>query len=134
MSESARFNTTYADYNKVLRTWFVAFGIGVPAALLLDKDARELLHTSCSTELIIYSLVIGTAIQIFLAFLNKYIAWCNSYIILNDESEEKDKVEVNELIEWIANLTEKIWIDVVGDIVTIVLFGIAILSLYRLFL
>ena len=29
---SDHFDRAYAEYNKVLRTWFVAFGVGVPVA------------------------------------------------------------------------------------------------------
>lgn len=134
MSEKARFSATYSDYNKTLRTWFVAFGIGVPGALLLDQDARNLLFESCNANYIIYSLLIGTVIQIVIAFLNKYIAWCNEYIRSNDESEKEDRVEISLLIENVAALTEKIWIDAIADVITGLLFIVAIINLYGLFL
>jgi hypothetical protein len=40
--------TTYLEYNRVLRTWFVAFGIGGPALFLAnDSVSKKLAAAGC---------------------------------------------------------------------------------------
>ena len=127
-----RFARKYSEYNSVLRTWFVAFGVGVPGALLLNLDTKAALSASSSATLVISFLLGGTVFQIFIAFLNKYIAWANDLILHNDSSDEPDASIPGPFIKALADLTEKVWIDLVIDIVTGILFVVALINLYRI--
>lgn len=127
MSDHARFESTYADYNRVLRTWFVAFGAGTPGALLLSVETRVLVAKAEYSALIIWAFAIGVILQISLAVLNKYIAWCNAYI---EDKKEQDESTISYVIHVVADLTDKIWIDLLADLITLVLFGYAIIRLF----
>ncbi len=129
MSDHARFESTYAEYNRVLRTWFVAFGAGTPGVLLLSNESRILLKQANISSCVIWALAIGVVLQIFIAGLNKYIAWCNAFI----ESYDEDKTimaKKHPIIYFVAYLTDHIWIDLLIDIITALLFGYAIINLF----
>ena len=42
-SRESKYFSTYQDYNKTLRAWFVAFGAGGPALLAVEPDLRDVL-------------------------------------------------------------------------------------------
>lgn len=132
MSDSARFAATYAEYNKVLRTWFVAFGVGAPGSLLLSEDARSLLRDSACPKFTLLALTFGVATQIGIAVLNKYVAWCNVHIELKrddmDNLKNTDSILKHKypFIYRIADLTESIWIDLIVDVITAAVFAFAI--------
>lgn len=65
----------YAEYSKTLRSWLVAYGIGGPVLFLTNKDAPAKVSESPYLGLIITLFVAGVALQIFLAFINKWAAW-----------------------------------------------------------
>lgn len=127
MSDSARFESTYTDYNRILRTWFVAFGAGAPGVLLFSDDSRELISAVENSERIIWALAIGVGLQILIAVLNKYIAWCNAYVM---DIANSDNSELNVIIKFVADLTDQIWIDFIFDLITLCLFGYAIFRLF----
>lgn len=130
MSDDQRFREAYTEYNRVLRTWFVAFGAGAPAALILSNEARSLLSNADDGLLIVWLLAVGVILQITVTFLNKYIAWANQVIELN--RTEDGGISENEywFTIWFSNLTKHIWIDIFSDIVTGALFIYAIIKLY----
>ena len=66
---------SYAEYNRILRSWFVAFGIGGLALFLLESPVRESLLASGRTRILVVLFLIGVTAQIIVAFLNKYANW-----------------------------------------------------------
>ncbi len=72
--ESTHF-ANYSEYSKTLRSWLVAYGIGGPVLFLANKDAPEKIANSPHLSLIITLFVAGVALQILLAFINKWAAW-----------------------------------------------------------
>ena len=133
-SSEKPFKESYADYNRILRTWFVAFGIGVPAALILKPETREVIACSRFAGFIVFSLIIGTVVQILVAILNKYVAWCNYHIELNNQKPKEQQAIIAKFIVGAASLTEHIWIDFVADIATGILFSVSISLLYMILL
>jgi hypothetical protein len=72
--EDASLFDVYMEYNKVLRTWFVAFGVGGPALFLVnEKIADRLAKAGCLREVAVLFLV-GAGAQVVVAFLNSF--WC----------------------------------------------------------
>lgn len=61
---------SYAEYNRILRSWFVAFGIGGLALFLLESPVREALLASGRTRTMVILFLIGVTAQIIVAFLN----------------------------------------------------------------
>src|SRR5438128_12646573 len=75
MEDPADSFSTYLEYNKVLRTWFVAFGVGGPALFLVnDKIAQQLVKAGLLREVAALFLL-GAAAQILGALLNKISNW-----------------------------------------------------------
>ena len=65
----------YAEYNKILRTWFVAFGIGGPAFFLVNDKLAGALVKEGQLRLVVSLFLAGAAAQILGAFLNKLANW-----------------------------------------------------------
>src|SRR4051812_11034794 len=67
--------SSYLEYNKILRTWFVAFGAGVPALLLVQKEISERLLKIGELKFVAILFIVGVASQVFGALLNKVSNW-----------------------------------------------------------
>ena len=115
--------TLYSDYNKTLRAWFVAFGIGAPAIFVTSSDAREFLWKLDDTQCVIIAFLIGVLIQVLVALLNKSIAW-SAYYKLDLANRAPDK-RCNCICLGLSGMENWYWIDVVADILSITLFGMA---------
>lgn len=51
-SSESDFYEPYAAFARTLRTWFVAFGVGVPALLVTSEHARDILvESGCARRL-----------------------------------------------------------------------------------
>ena len=71
--------TAYSEYNKVLRAWVVAFGIGVPATFLINSDLVKYISHETGNPRIFYIFLLGACAQVVMAFINKTINWCTYY-------------------------------------------------------
>ncbi len=67
--------STYLEYNKVLRTWFVAFGVGGPALFLVNEKIAQRLASAGMLRDVAAFFLIGVAAQIIGALLNKTTNW-----------------------------------------------------------
>jgi hypothetical protein len=65
----------YAEYNKLLRTWFVTFGVGGAALLLTNDTIATKLATRELLRPVVLSLFVGSAAQVLLALINKTANW-----------------------------------------------------------
>ena len=116
----------YQEYNKLLRTWFVAFGIGGPA-LLYSKP--ELLQDLSETDRsrIVWAFLLGSAIQVLLALINKIVSWVEHHYQLK---RAKNLTLGRNLIERICiSLDTQFWIDVLFDLISAALFAYAMFQL-----
>ena len=124
--DSGSFNT-YLEYNRVLRTWFVAFGIGGPSLFLVNSSLAQRLVDARLLRTVVILFLIGVAAQVFGALVNKVANWYVYQSTLADGDEE----------HWIyalaARVTEKFWIDIVLDLLTIGVFGWAAWILLTVF-
>ena len=108
---------TYLEYNKILRTWFVAFGIGGPALLLVNKDAAQRLATLGELTWVAGLFLAGAALQIFGALVNKTANW----YVYQSVHDEQNKSRIQYVV---ANfIIEQFWIDVFLDFLTAASFG-----------
>ena len=110
---------TYLEYNKVLRTWFVAFGIGGPALLLLNPDLAARLSRAGSLRTVAGLLLLGAAAQIFGALINKIANWYVYFGSIDDHFKSKRRYK------FARKLVTQFWIDVLLDVVTVLTFGAA---------
>ena len=60
----------YFEYNKALRTWFVAFGVGGPAMFLIHGDLARALQQSGNLKCVVGLFLTGAAAQITGTLIN----------------------------------------------------------------
>lgn len=118
---------TYLEYNRVLRTWFVAFGVGGPALFLVNGDVAERLADAYQLRLVVILFLIGAGAQVMGALLNKFANW---YVYVSIIDEDNSKNRSYKFAEWLA---EQFWIDIALDILTIGVFGYAAWLLLTVF-
>ena len=109
----------YAEYNKVLRTWFVAFGIGGPALFLVNEGVARQLAAVGYLKYVATLFLIGAGAQVFGAFINKVANW---YVHQGFTSEGGSRALKHRFAAWVV---DQFWVDVVLDLVTICVFGYA---------
>ncbi len=117
----------YSEYNRMLRLWFVAFGFGVPATLLVNEKIAEKLASQHELHNVAILFVIGATAQVFVALLNKFSSW-SSYF--GEMSKKYTKTRRYRFTRW---LNEQFWIDVTLDLVSMAAFGIGIWKVLTIF-
>ena len=65
----------YAEYSKTLRAWLVAYGIGGPVLFVTNEKIAARVSTSPFAGQIVTAFLVGVALQIALALINKWGAW-----------------------------------------------------------
>jgi hypothetical protein len=124
---STEYFKTYFEYNKVLRTWFVAFGVGGPALFLVNEKVAERLAQFGLLREVAALFLIGAAAQIAGALLNKVTNWY-SYIV--EYAPEYRGTWRLSFSRWYGH---QFWIDILIDLTTIVCFGLAAWRLLTIF-
>jgi hypothetical protein len=119
--------STYLEYNKVLRTWFVAFGVGGPALFLVNEKIAERLAKSGLLREVAALFLLGAAAQIIGALLNKISNW---YVYLAGYQARFRGTWQHNLSEW---FTHAFWFDIVVDVITIACFGAAAWEMLTIF-
>ena len=109
----------YAEYSKTLRSWLVAYGIGGPVLFLANKDAPAKLANSPHLKAIITLFVAGVALQIILAFINKWAAW---HLYKGNVSDGYEETLLYKTWVWI---NDQSWIDFFVDLGALVAFSAA---------
>jgi hypothetical protein len=119
--QAAEYFKAYSGFAKTLRTWLVAYGIGLPVLILTQNAALAALNTAHSTRLVGRLLLIGVALQVGVAALNKQVMYgCYYYETPNGRSArfQFPYKAARAISEWY-------WIDLIVDIATLILFGFA---------
>lgn len=117
----------YAEYNRILRTWFVAFGIGGPALFLVNDKIAEKLVTLGHLRWVVALFLIGATAQVLGALLNKIANW---YVYVCTIDPEMKGSRRQRFADW---LMDQFWIDITIDVITIVSFGVAAWLLMTVF-
>ena len=115
----------YDEFAKVLRTWFVAYGIGGPVLLLTNEAVRSKIATSGFARCIALAFLIGVGLQVLLALVNKTALWL-CYKAAREPNLRKSRAY--RAAEWFAY---EFWIDFLVDLTSFVLFAWAT---YRVFI
>jgi hypothetical protein len=118
---------SYAEYNRILRSWFVAFGVGGLALFLLQSPVREALLASGQTRVVVSLFLTGVTAQIVVAFLNKYANWYCYY------GEDNPDFLRTGLYQFWARIASQFWIDIILDVLTVSCFLAAIWVLFDIF-
>ncbi len=117
----------YLEYNRVLRTWFVAFGVGGPALFLINSEIANRLAASGQLRLVVALFLIGAIFQVLGGLLNKIVNW---YVYVGTVDKKMNGSRRQRFAEWVMS---QFWIDIWIDLITTVSFGIAAWLLMTVF-
>jgi hypothetical protein len=117
----------YAEYNKILRTWFVAFGVGGPALFLVNDKLSHALVQASQLRLVVVLFLAGATAQVLGAFLNKVANW---YMYQSMVDDKADGTLTHKVSEYFVNA---FWPDILLDLGTIASFGYAAWLLLTVF-
>jgi hypothetical protein len=116
------YGDAFSEYEKTLRTWFIAYGIGGPVLFLTQPYLRAKLVADHNARCIAVFFLLGILCQVIESILYKAITWYPYYrIIENISSAEGNK--------WYYKVSDYVhkhyWIDFVFDILTFAVFAYA---------
>jgi hypothetical protein len=117
---------TYLEYNRTLRTWFVAWGVGGPALFLVNDAVAKKLVEAHELRSVVSLFLVGVAAQVFGALINKLANW---YVYASKVDADSKKLPYR-LANWVI---DQFWIDVGLDLLTIGAFGEAAWLLMTVF-
>ena len=117
---------SYLEYNKILRTWFVAFGVGGPAFFLVNTSIGERLAGADELRFVSAMFLLGAGSQVCGALINKVSNW---YVYRGAQDEAFRARRRYRFSHW---LVHQFWIDIVLDLVSILAFGLALWHLLTL--
>ena len=115
----------YWKHSTALRNWFVVYGVGA-LALVVTHDS--LFPQITAKKILIGSIIVGIALQILLALLNKIVHW---YVFWGKNLKKFQDTKCYRKCKWIS---EKFEIDITIDVLTIIAYGVACAAfVYSLF-
>jgi hypothetical protein len=106
-------------YEKMLRTWFVAYGIGGPILFMIQASLRAKLVAAPNGWLIGILFLAGLAVQVFESFLYKMTTW---YLYRGEVENDTKSCRTYAFSEWVER---NYWIDIILDLATFALFAYA---------
>jgi hypothetical protein len=117
--EETGFYQPYADYHRNVRFWLLAYGIGAPAFLVQFPGAIDALKAASTLRYVTVLFLVGVAIQLVAALLYKSAMW---YLYI----EELGHLDVStRRYRWSAWLSGAYWLELLMELSSLVLFGIA---------
>jgi|SRR5579859_2315950 len=118
----------YSDYSRTLRAWLVAYGIGGPVLFVSNKELAAKVGTSAHAEEIIIAFLLGVALQIALALINKWSAW-HMYAGAGDPDYQRSW-----RYHFWGFINDQSWVDFWIDVLSIAAFIWATALVLRIFL
>ncbi len=125
--EAQSYYQNYAEYNRTLRAWFVVFGVGGPATLIVNKELTDRLAQTGALRYVVAMFLVGAAAQVLIALTNKIASWYCYSAEAHPELADKGSRRI-----W-AWVNQQFILDVAMDLTSVIAFGLAIWELYRLF-
>lgn len=128
----------YEEHMKTLRAWFVAYGVGGPVLFVTQQDFASTLVDSGLSQLVGVLFLFGVLLQALVALFNKWVNW-GLYYFDEDDAETGVAVDTVEtsgdavdtetkprgLQGFCESYSSKVWIDIVADLATLILFAVA---------
>lgn len=118
------FSSSYVEFAKTLRTWFVAYGIGAPVLVLNQDSLRSALTSSGQARAIAWCFLAGVGLQIFAAFTYKVAMWYLYMGELDPKFCDTVRYKVSERISL------ALWLEVLFDLGTMGLFAWATIHVF----
>lgn len=131
----------YEEHMKTLRAWFVAYGVGGPVLFVTQQDFASTLVDSGLSQLVGVLFLFGVLLQALVALFNKWVNW-GLYYFDEDDADTGVVVDTVETVETVDDAVDtetkprrlqrfcesyssKVWIDIVADMATLILFAVA---------
>jgi hypothetical protein len=114
--EENGFYESYAHFSRTLRAWLVAYGVGVPVLLVSQEFIARAIIRADTGGLITWLFLIGVAVQVLAALLYKYSM---AYLYFAETDSIANDAWQVELSAW---LSRAVWLEVLFDVASIVLF------------
>ncbi len=121
------FNQRSAEVSKTLRSWLVAYGIGLPVLVLTRPEVADAIRASQKSGLITFLFLSGVALQVFNAFYIKWLSWFRSELLYDHENSKKKFYLLAD------KLHKFVWTDLIIDIWTLIAYSwgtYAVISIY----
>ncbi len=106
----------YTLLAKTVRTWFIAYGIGMPVLLFGNAEVWKALMRQHAVEGIILPFLVGVGLQVVTAIIFKAAMW---YSYLSETGELEEDTWQYRAATWITN---RYWPDAVVELTTFALF------------
>jgi hypothetical protein len=119
--------SAYLEYNKILRSWFVAFGVGGPALFIINADIGQKLAATGQLTLVSALFLVGAGSQVIGALINKTSNW---YVYRGARDAAYQAKGRYIMCRWIV---VQYWFDVVVDVLSVAAFGLATWRLLTVF-
>lgn len=117
----------YRQHSNNFRTWLIAFVIGVLAFLSTSDKAWEAFFAAPNARCIAYLLLLGAALQIGLALIDKYASW---FCLYAENKGDTKTLKVMAGKWWLEND----WPSILIDLATVGAFAYAACSLLDIFI
>jgi len=119
--------SAYLEYNKILRSWFVAFGVGGPALFLINAQLGRRLAESGQLAQVSGMFLVGAGSQVVGALINKTSNW---YVYRG----ARDPVYQTKRRYWFCKwVVVQFWLDIALDLIAVTAFGFATWQLLTVF-
>ena len=102
----------YSDYNKLLRSWLVAYGVGGPILLATNDTLNKAFIHYKYSNYIVWLYLIGVLFQVGVAFINKWAAW-QMY-----SGEYEVEHQNSNLYKFWDCVNDQSWIDFCADFIS----------------
>jgi len=126
LANAARHYKLYSDYAANLRLWLVAYGIGAPLLFVNSETLSNKLLLSPHAFIIVAIFLLGVMSQVIIALINKWSSW---YLYAASTTTRFKHSLSYKAALWFS---DRFWIDLSFDIITIILFSAATLWLMLL--
>jgi hypothetical protein len=103
----------YGYCTNILRAWFGAYSIGVPALILSSDKLRQTMLASGLSKRVLSCFAGAIALQVFLTFVNKY----SQYGVYERYGSSKTR---NWLTAGAVSISDWMWVDFISDVGTII--------------
>jgi hypothetical protein len=116
----------YGYCTNILRAWFGAYSIGVPALVLSTDKLRQALLASKWNQAVLCCFAGAIALQVFLTFINKY----TQYGVYERYGTSKT---MNWFTKGSESISDWIWVDFIADVGTIIFLVVGSVMVFDIF-
>ena len=120
--DESDFYEPYAEFAKTLRTWLIAYGIGVPALLVSTDKCWDKIAATGQMRILGIVFLSGVAIQVVVALIYKSLMW---QLYIAEIHPEREQTRLYQFAQYVSDL---FWPEFLLDVISFGLFAWATLK------